>query len=64
MKNAKFSEYYFYMNANIKGDFQICISVPLKMPYLGIFRQKFEKQYCHITDPQPQIFQIIFQPIR
>ena len=28
-KNAKFSEYYFYFYANIHGDFQICISVPL-----------------------------------
>ena len=27
--NAKFSGYYFYMNFNIQGDFQICISVPL-----------------------------------
>ena len=25
----KFSGYYFYINTNIKGDFQICISVPL-----------------------------------
>ena len=29
IKNAKFSGYYFYMNTNIYGDFQICISVPL-----------------------------------
>ena len=29
-KNAKFSEYYFYFNTNTWGDFQICISVPLK----------------------------------
>ena len=33
---AKFSGYYFYMNTNISGDFEICISVPLnsgsKMP--------------------------------
>ena len=28
-KNTKFSEYYFYLNTNIYGDFQICISVPL-----------------------------------
>ena len=28
-KNAKFLGYYFYMNTNIWGDFQICISVPL-----------------------------------
>ena len=29
IKNGKFSGYYFYMNLNIWGDFQICISVPL-----------------------------------
>ena len=28
IKNAKFSGYYFYINANLQGDFQICISVP------------------------------------
>ena len=28
-ENAKFSGYCFYMNTNIQGDFQICISVPL-----------------------------------
>ena len=28
-KNAKFSGYCFYMDTNIWGDFQICISVPL-----------------------------------
>ena len=30
IKNAKFCGYCFYMNRNIKGDFQICISVHLK----------------------------------
>ena len=29
IKNAKFSGYYFYINLNIWGDFQFCISVPL-----------------------------------
>ena len=29
IKNAKFSRYCFYMNTNIWGHFQICISVPL-----------------------------------
>ena len=33
VKNAKFSGYCFYINTNIYGDFEICISVPLK----GIF---------------------------
>ena len=31
IKNEKFSGYYFYMNLNIYGDFQICISVPLNV---------------------------------
>ena len=30
IKNAKFSAYYFHKNLNIWGDFQICISVPIK----------------------------------
>ena len=29
IKNAKFAGYYFHMNLNILGDFQICTSVPL-----------------------------------
>ena len=29
-KNAKFSGYYFYMNANTQGHFQICIGVPFR----------------------------------
>ena len=29
INNAKLSGYYFYMNLNICGDFQICIGVPL-----------------------------------
>ena len=29
IKNSKFSGYYFDMNLNMWGDFQICISVPL-----------------------------------
>ena len=29
IKNAKFSRYYFYMNTNQWGDFQICTSIPL-----------------------------------
>ena len=30
IKNTKFSRYYFHMNTNIQGNFQICISVPLR----------------------------------
>ena len=29
IKIGKFPGYYFHMNLNIQGDFQICISVPL-----------------------------------
>ena len=29
IRNGKFSGYCFYMNRDIYGDFQICISVPL-----------------------------------
>ena len=28
IKNSKFWEYCFYLNTNIQGDYQICISVP------------------------------------
>ena len=31
IKNAKFSGHCLYMNRNILGDFQICISVPLML---------------------------------
>ena len=30
IKNTKLSRYYFYINLNILGDIQICISVPLR----------------------------------
>ena len=30
IKNTKLSGYYFYVNLNIWGDFQICVSVPLR----------------------------------
>ena len=38
IKNAKFSGHYFYMNLNIYGDFQICISVP---NYFGMITRKW-----------------------
>ena len=31
IKNAKLLGYCIFMNINIEGDFQICISVPLSM---------------------------------
>ena len=34
IKNAKFSRYCFHMNTNIYGDFQICISVPLRAKFV------------------------------
>ena len=34
IKNAKFSGYFFHMNMNMQGDFQICISVPLITIYI------------------------------
>ena len=37
IKNAKPSGYYFYMNLNIWGDFQICISVPLSVLWYRCF---------------------------
>ena len=30
IENAKFLGYYFYINLNIRTDFQICIGVPLR----------------------------------
>ena len=41
IKNAKFSGYCFYMNNNIKGDFQICISVALSELDLWKYDLKF-----------------------
>ena len=31
IKNAKFSEYFLYINTNIQGNFRLHISVPLKL---------------------------------
>ena len=36
IKNAKFSGYYFYINTNIYGEFQICIIVPLHLQIFDI----------------------------
>ena len=43
IKNAKFSGYYFDMNLNIWGDFQICISVPLRKKISLLFRIKLKQ---------------------
>ena len=33
IKNAKLSDYHFYMNLNLRGDFQICISISLNSSF-------------------------------
>ena len=38
IKNAKFSGHYFRTNANIQANFQICISVPLRLISKSKFR--------------------------
>ena len=42
IKTAKFSGCHFYMNRNRKGDFQICISVPLIL-HLMIYLAQFDR---------------------
>ena len=37
VKNEEFSGYCFYMNTNTQGNFQMCISVPLKVYQLLLF---------------------------
>ena len=44
----KFSGYYLYMNSNIWGDFQICISVPLS------------KSVCRASEPMETLMLYIF----
>ena len=39
-KTAKFSEYYFYFNKTIYGDFQICINVALKFRKTWYVKEK------------------------
>ena len=55
IENAEFSEYCFYMNTNIQGDFQVSISVPLR-PLDSIaeelhcgYSTGFEMQLCPKT---------------
>ena len=40
IKNANLSGYYFYMNMNMWGDFQICISVPLMVILKFVYTNK------------------------
>ena len=50
IKNAKFSGYYFYINANIWRDFQICIKVPLKskLKKYFIFKERLQWYYLFV----------------
>ena len=36
--------FYFYVNANIYGDFQICISVPLTAYFTVLLAQNYENR--------------------
>ena len=40
IKNAKLSGYSFYMNPNIWGNFQICISAPLRKKLLKVMKSR------------------------
>ena len=51
-KKAKISGYCFYMNANIKGDFQICISAPLTFCNVNnIHVEKYAESMLNIYFP-------------
>ena len=41
--NAKFSEYCHYMDTNILGGFQICISVPLRISSVNVTKYSVSK---------------------
>ena len=56
IKNAKFPGYCFYTNTNIYGDFQICISVPLKFKQDLISRPV--NKICKNADVQQLILNI------
>ena len=45
IKNAKFSGYCFYMNTNIKRDFQICISVPWTLTWRSLLSYRHQSIY-------------------
>ena len=48
IQNAKFSEYYIYVNKNIWRDFQICIWVPLMLKERDLcFIMKIYISYIH-----------------
>ena len=63
--NAKFSVYCFYMNTNIYGDFQTCISVPLILVFqIKHFRKSIMKAFVEIRFWYDQgFFQFFFSPL-
>ena len=48
--NVKFSTYYFHIKTNTMVDFQICISVPLRTPFLT---ERFQWLLLTVTGFQP-----------
>ena len=57
IKNARFSGYYFRMNLNVLGDFQICISVPLRFLYSYL---NGRKQRVRVNDKYSSFEEILF----
>ena len=45
IRDVKLSGYYFFMNYNVHGDFQICISVPLSRIY-QLTQIRDNNNYC------------------
>ena len=54
IKNVKFSGYYFYLNTNIQGDFQICISVPLTLALESNINKKSHPSLIFAENSVPQ----------
>ena len=67
----EFSGYYFYMKTSIKGDFQICISVPLKNSHyacIPLYMHKTpptgnEKEQQHIKFYKKSLSELIFSQV-
>ena len=49
IQNAKFLGYCFYININIQGDFQICISAPLIQFFLSMWYSQFFHEHSRFT---------------
>ena len=52
---AKHSAYYFYVKANISEDFQICISVPSRTPFLQNTSDRLLLSYISFTECKTKI---------